>query len=62
MSREQIDCECGHTSTGESRTDAEIDHLLHYLNDHDDLEEWQEEMAKDQLEWARNRKASPEST
>jgi trimethylamine:corrinoid methyltransferase-like protein len=53
VSREQIDCECGHTSTGETRPDVEITHLTHYLNDHEDLEEWQEEAAKDQLEWAR---------
>jgi len=33
--RVQIECECGHTTTGESNLQAEVNHLLHYRRKHD---------------------------
>jgi len=48
--RHEIDCICGNTSVAESRKGAEVSHLHHFLNDHDDLEDWEREAAKKQLQ------------
>jgi hypothetical protein len=50
--RHEIECRCGHTAVGDGRFHAEANHLRHFLNDHDDLEEWEVELAEEQLEYA----------
>lgn len=56
VDRHEIDCVCGKTTTGEGQYHAEVLHLIHFLNDHDDLEEWEEETAKEQLEHAKSQR------
>jgi hypothetical protein len=48
----QIDCECGRTTTAEDRDHATVLHLTHVLNDHEDLADWEEDTAREQLEAA----------
>lgn len=49
----QIDCECGRTTTAEDREHATLLHLTHILNDHENLEKWEEETAREQLKAAK---------
>lgn len=51
--RHQIDCVCGRTTTGQTRPEAEVEHLTHYLTDHDDHEVWQLILAQEQLRIAK---------
>jgi len=50
IDRHEIDCVCGNTSTGGSRKAAEVNHLLHFLNEHDDLDDWERDAAEKQLQ------------
>lgn len=57
VDRHEIDCVCGHTSVGDSRLQAEENHLRHFLSDHENLKEWERNTAENQLQHAvKNRK------
>ena len=60
--RHEVDCRCGKTTVGETLAQAEHNHLLHFLNDHDDTTEEEREMAREQLEQVREQRSMDTAT